>query len=361
MSSALVGEEVRPGKTAVKRHLSRKQLLLIGGAILVLVAVAGYGAEYWTVGRFIESTDDAYVGGDVTDIAPKVNGLITAVAITDNQSVHAGDLLVQIDDRDFAAAQAKAAAAVAGAEAGLKNLAATRVLQLSLIAEAGAEIPSTDAQTALARANQARYRQLAATNAGSRQDAQTADSNFQQAVAAGAKARAALAAAQAQLAVIDSQSDEEQAALAGARADLRNAQLNIGYTQIRAPIDGVVGNRSAQLGGYATVGAPLVSIVPARGLWVDANFKEDQLADMHAGQKVEIVADVLPGRKITGHLASLAPASGAVFSVLPAENATGNFTKIVQRVPVRISLDGAAAMLGVLRPGLSVTASVDTR
>ena len=184
---------------------------------------------------------------------------------------------------------------------------------------------------------------------------------YAEALATGNKARAALAAAQAELAVIATQKQTEQAALAGALADLTTAQLNEGYTELRAPIDGYIGNRSAQLGGYATIGAQLISIIPSQGLWVDANFKEDQLAHMHQGEPVDIVADILPGTKITGHVESLAPATGAIFSILPAENATGNFTKIVQRVPVRILLDGTSGNLGLLRPGLSVTASVNTK
>jgi len=193
------------------------------------------------------------------------------------------------------------------------------------------------------------------------QEAQTAEAGFEQAVAGGGKAEAALVAAQAQLGVLDAQRLQAQAALDGAQANLAAARLNLSYTEIRAPFNGVIGNRSAHLGGYASAGAQLVSIVPAAGLWVDANFKEDQLARMRPGDRVTITADVLPDQKITGEVASLAPASGAVFSILPAENATGNFTKIVQRVPVRIVLDGGAGDLGLLRPGLSVTAAVDTR
>jgi membrane fusion protein (multidrug efflux system) len=344
----------------VKAH-SRKFLAFTGLGIFILLGAVWYGYDYWTVGRFIESTDDAYVGGNVTDLAPKVDGLIARIAVTDNQYVRAGDMLVKIDDRDFRAALAKAQAVVAGEQATLQNLDATRVLQLSLIAEAQANISAANAQITLAHSNQARYRSLAASSAGSLQDSQTADSTYQQAIADGQRAQAALAAAQAQLAVIDTQKSQARAALSGALADLNTAQLNLGYTEIRAPVDGYVGNRSAQLGGYATIGAQLVSIVPARGLWVDANFKEDQLADMRPGQPVDITADVLPGAKIIGHVASLAPATGAVFSILPPENATGNFTKIVQRVPVRILLDGDAATLGLLRPGLSVMAYVNTK
>src|SRR6202012_4896339 len=180
------------------------------------------------------------------------------------------------------------------------------------------------------------------------------------ALAADARARAALEAAQRQLDVIATQKQQTEAPLAGAIADRDTAQLNVGYTELRAPIDGTVGNRSARTGAYATVGSQLISLVPARGLWVDANFKENQLAKMRPGLPVTIEADVLPGETFHGHVASLAPATGAQFSVLPPENATGNFTKIVQRVPVRVALDGQDAKLGPLRPGLSVTVTIDT-
>ena len=369
MSSALMADgTITPGdlvqggisRPAAKRR-PRKSLLYAGLGLAALIAAAGFGTHYWTVGRFIESTDDAYVGGDVTDLAPRVDGLIAQVAVTDNQYVRAGQLLVKIDDRDYRVALAKAQAEVAGDQASLKNLTANRVLQRALIDEAKAGVSSAEAASGLAGINRSRYRQLAAEQAGSLQDSQTADASSAEAGADVLKAKAALTAAISQLAVIDTQSQQTEAALRGAQADVQNAQLNIGYTEIRAPVDGVVGNRSAHQGGYANIGAQLISIVPARGLWVDANFKEDQLADMVPGEPVTIVADVLPGAKITGHVASLAPASGAVFSILPAENATGNFTKIVQRVPVRILLDGSAAQLGLLRPGLSVTAYVNTK
>jgi membrane fusion protein (multidrug efflux system) len=358
MSNALLVDD-RLVRHAAKRNA--KKFLGAGAAVIVLIGAAVYGASWIVTGQYIESTDDAYVGGNVTDLAPKVNGIISQIAVTDNQTVHAGDLLVKLDDRDYRAALARAQAEVAGAQAALANLRATRALQLSLINEAQADLAAANAQTVLARSNQSRYRSLAASAAGSLQDSQTANANYAQASAGVQKAQAALAAAQAQLAVIDTQKQQAEAALAGALADESTARLNLGYTEIRAPIDGVIGNRSAHLGAYATIGAQLVSIVPSNGLWVDANFKEDQLAAMRAGEPVDIVADVAPGTKIRGHVASLAPATGAIFSILPAENATGNFTKIVQRVPVRILLDGDAAALGLLRPGLSVTASVNTK
>ncbi len=365
MSRALLADaDTLPLATRPTKQRKRWSLkpLLIGGTAIVVISFLGWaGYDWFTSGRYIVSTDDAYVGGNVTDLAPKVSGLITDVAVTDNQLVHKGDLLVTIDDRDFRAAVAKAQAAVAGDEAQVANLSATRTLQLSLIAEAQAQRQQAAAQANLAQLNRTRYRSLAASKAGSVQDSQTADSNLQQAEAGVVKAQAGLAAARAQLVVIGTETQRADAALVGAQADLTTAQLNLGYTQIRAPIDGIIGNRSAHLGAYATAGAQLVTIVPVHGLWVDANFKEDQLAHIKSGQNVNIEADVDPGVKIHGHVANLAPATGAVFSVLPAENATGNFTKIVQRVPVRIVLDGDAAHLGLLRPGLSVTADINTK
>src|SRR5271157_2961336 len=232
----------------------------------------------------------------------------------------------------------------AAQRANLANLDATRRLQESMIEQAAAEIAATNAEVARSQFDVARYRQLASDQFASAQRFQQADADSKKATAAADKARAALAAA-----------------LGQAIADRDLARLNLGYTELRAPIDGTVGNRSARAGAYATIGAQLMSIVPARGLWVDANFKESQLARMRTGMKVTVAADVLPGETFTGRVASMAPATGAVFSVLPPENATGNFTKIVQRVPVRVLLDGDAATLGRLRPGLSVTAAVDQR
>ena len=340
---------------------SRKALIISGAALLLVVAAATFGHHWWTVGRFMESTDDAYVGGDITVIAPKVSGFIARVAVTDNQTVHSGDVLVELDNRDYVAARARAVAAVAAQEAAIANLSATRHLQEAVIAQSQAGINAADAEIERSREDQIRYRRLEKLSAVSTQESQKADADYKNAIAAGVKARATLAASQRQLDVIDSQTQQAAAALAQAKADRDVADLNLSYTELRAPIDGTVGNRSARAGSYATVGAQLMSLVPAHGLWVDANFKESQLARMHSGQAVTVEADVLPGRVFHGHVASLAPATGAVFSVLPAENATGNFTKIVQRVPVRIVLDGAASQLGQLRPGLSVVAKVDMR
>jgi membrane fusion protein, multidrug efflux system len=361
MSGQAVERDIVIRPPVRQASLSRRQLGLAGAALLIGIGAAWYGHHWWTVGRFIESTDDAYVGGDVTVIAPKVAGFIAQVAVTDNQAVHAGDLLVKLDDRDYQAALARAAAAVAAQQASLANLDASRRLQEAMIAEAQAELSSTAAEITRTKYDVDRYRSLAQDQFGSQQRFQQADADYRKALAADARARAALEAAQRQIDVIDTQKQQTAAALAGAIADRDTAQLNLGYTELRAPIDGTVGNRSARAGAYATIGAQLISLVPARGLWVDANFKESQLARMRAGMPATIEADELPGEVLHGHVASLAPATGAVFSVLPPENATGNFTKIVQRVPVRVQLDDDADMLGRLRPGLSVTASVDER
>jgi membrane fusion protein (multidrug efflux system) len=361
VSDQLVQRDIIARPPVRQAKLSRRQLGLAGAAMLIGVAAAWYGQHWWTVDRFIESTDDAYVGGDVTVIAPKLPGFIAEVAVTDNQPVRAGDLLVKLDDRDYRAALAKAVAAVAGQQATLANLEASGRLQLAVIAQAQAELTATAAEIARTKFDVDRYRRLAQDQFGTQQRFQQADADHEKAVASDARARAALEAAQRQLDVIDTQKQQTAAALAGAVAERDVAQLNLGYTELRAPIDGIVGNRSARTGAYATIGAQLIALVPAHGLWVDANFKESQLARMHPGMPVTVAADVLPGEVLHGRVASLAPATGAVFSVLPPENATGNFTKIVQRVPVRVQLDGDAATLGRLRPGLSVTASVDER
>ncbi|MGY4534961.1 membrane fusion protein (multidrug efflux system) [Pseudomonas sp. TE3786] len=342
------------------RHRLGKRLLLPVIAIGAVLALGFYGNHWWTAGRFIEETDDAYVGGDVTVIGPRVGGYIAELLVTDNQWVHAGDLLARIDDRDYRVNLLKTEGAVAAEQALLANLDATAQLQQALIAQARASIDATQAEMTRAQAEHLRYQRLVQTSAVSVESAQRAEAGFKTAQAEHARAQATLLATQRQLDVIATQKQQARAALTQAQADHQSAQLNLSYTELRAPVDGVIGNRKARVGAYAAAGAQLLVVVPARGLWVDANFKEDQLADMLPGQAVSIRADVLPGREFHGHLGSLAPATGAQFSVLPAENATGNFTKIVQRVPVRIHLDDADGVLGQLRPGLSVLVEVDT-
>jgi membrane fusion protein, multidrug efflux system len=356
--SQVDGDLARPRR---RPSVTTRQLLIAAVSVLALLASVACGVHWYTVSRFIQSTDDAFIGGDITVLAPKVPGFIAEVAVTDNQSVHAGDLLVRLDDRDFRAALQRAQAAVAAQQARLQNLAATQHLQQAVIAEARASITAADAEVVRTRDDEARFARLAQRGAASVQSSQKATSDFAQSQALSLKARAGLDAAERQAEVIDTERLQTQAQLAQAIADRDLAQLNLRYTELRAPIDGVIGNRSAQVGAYAAVGTQLLSVVPARGLWVDANFKEDQLAHMHAGQRVNIHADVLPDVIFHGEVTSLSPATGAQFSVLPAENATGNFTRIVQRVPVRIALLGDASHLGRLRPGLSVQVDVDQR
>jgi membrane fusion protein (multidrug efflux system) len=346
--------------TDLVRAASRRQLMFAAGT--VLTGIAAYFAGYWaTIGRYIESTDDAYVGGEVTTLSFKVAGLIETVAIVDNQSVKAGDLLLKLDDRDYRAQLARAEANIAARRAALANVDATRRMRLAMLEQAMADLAAAMAERARAKYDIDRYRTLSNERFASRQRFEQADADNEKACAGERKGKAALEAAERQLDITDAQREQAAADLDQATADRDLASLNLSYTEIRSPIDGVVGNRSARAGAYATVGAQLLAIVPAHGLWVDANFKESQLAGMRKGQPAEIVADAVPGVTFHGRVASLAPATGAQFSVLPPENATGNFTKIVQRVPVRMLLEDDAAELGRLRPGLSVIARVDTR
>jgi len=351
-----------PGILAGRRHIRFNRRLAL--ALLGLMAAGGvawYGWNWWQVGRFVETTDDAYIGGNVTTLSPHVAGFVNKILVGDNQFVRAGQLLIELDDRDYQANLAHAGAVVQHQTAGLANLHAKYALQQSMIDQAQGDLAAKEAEAGYARADAARYHALAVTTFGSLQNDQKASAADRKAEATVRSGEAGLDAAKQQLAVIDTEIAETKASLAQAQADLGMAQLDLGYTKIRAPIDGYIGDRGAQIGAYATVGTALLSIVPARGLWVDANFKEDELARMRAGQKAMIVADVMPGRKFEGRVLSLAPATGAVFSVIPPENATGNFTKIVQRVPVRIAVADGDGTLGVLRPGLSTTVSVDTR
>lgn len=343
------------------RKPSFRRIALFTLAFLALIGVTGASYYWWTVGRFIESTDDAFVGGDVTVIAPKVAGFISRIPVADNQEVHAGDLLLKLDDRDYRAALAKAEAAVSLQKATLKNLEATRHLQDAFVTQAQAEIAATDAEITRTHDDQIRYKNLAASGTESAQSFENADTAYKQALANGEKSRAALTAAQRQLEVIATQRQQAQAALDAATAERDLSRLDLSYTELRAPIDGIIGNRSAQVGAYATAGSQLISLVPTHGLWIDANFKENQLAQFHPGSPATVKIDLFGRKSFRGRVVSIAPATGAQFSVLPAENATGNFTKIVQRVAVRIQLDDESALLGQLRPGLSVMARVNTK
>jgi membrane fusion protein (multidrug efflux system) len=361
MSEHVITRDVVPQVGARPNRRMSRQAALAALGLAALTGVGMYGYNWWTVGRFIESTDDAYVGGNVTPIAPHVAGFVQQILVTDNQYVQAGQPLIRLDPSDFNAALSHAQAVLRARQAAIVNLQARRVLQSSVIAGAEADLAAKQAQAVFTAEEAERYRALALTAAGSRQNEQKAQAEDKAAKAAVLAAQAALQAGNQQLAVLDADIGVAKADLTQAEADLRTAQLNLGYTQITAPVSGYIGNRYAQVGAYVTAGTNLLSVVPAHGLWVDANFKEDQIARMKPGDPATIVADVLPGRTFQGHIASLAPATGAVFSVIPPQNATGNFTKIVQRVPVRIALDGDGQDLGLLRAGLSTIASVNIK
>ena len=327
-------------------------------AIITVLAVLALAASYWFfVGRFVESTDDAYVGGDVTVMAPKVNGFVADVLVQDNQFVHAGQVLVRLDARDYDARLAQAAAEVSSAQAAVTELQAKKSLQLATINEQAAEVRASGAELTRSAADQLRYRELVKDDAVSNQVVERANADLSKAHAAVDRSSAALIAAQRQIAVLDAQIGDAEARIATAQAAQRVAALNVEYTTIRSPIDGYSGNRTARVGLLANTGVSLLTVVPASGLWIDANFKEDQLKKMRVGDAVDVELDA-SSQHMHGVVESLAPATGATFSVLPAENATGNFTKIVQRVPVRVRLNVPKEMQGVLRPGLSATVKV---
>src|SRR6266852_3784484 len=338
----------------------RKKLVL--GLAVVALALGGTGGwHWWTVLRFRQSTDDAYVQSDVSVISPKIEGYIKKVRVADNQEVAEGAILFVIDDRDFKAKVAQAEAAVATAEATIATYESRLKLQQAMIDQAAAVLKSAEADLSRAQQDYKRYSTLMTSDFASRQRFEQAEADARKAEAALAKSRAALAAEQNQLAVLRSQQREEEAKLQQARANLQLARNDLENTVIRAPVSGVVGNRAGQVGQYAKPGTQLLSLVPLSRLYVTANFKETQLTHMRPGQLAEVAVDAYPNRTLEGRIESFAPASGAQFSLLPPDNATGNFTKIVQRVPVRIALPVNNPLAGLLRPGLSVTVTIDIR
>jgi membrane fusion protein (multidrug efflux system) len=326
------------------------------------VAFGGWGlARYWTVGRFIVSTNDAYVQADATIVAPKVAGYIAEVDVRDNEHVRAGQVLARIDDRDYRQALDQATANAAAAQASVSNLDAQIAAQASQIREADANVVSATAAFGLAQRNDGRRREMARVGYGSDEQADSASADSQEKGASLQRLKAAADAARQQVAVLQAQRSLAQAQLAQAVAARGQAQLNLGYATIVSPIDGSVGARTARQGQYVQAGTQLMAVVPLQRVYVVANYKETQLTHVRAGQPARISVDTFPGRTISARVDSLAPASGLEFSLLPPDNATGNFTKIVQRIPVKIVLDASDALAGRLRPGMSVTAEIDTR
>ncbi|WP_106795377.1 HlyD family secretion protein [Rhizobium sp. H4] len=344
----------KTGRGIVKRAV-------IAAALLAGVTFAGdFGYRYWTVGRFIESTDDAYVKADYTTVAPKVAGYIRQVLVNDNDAVKAGQVLARIDDRDFQAALSQARAEVKAAEAAIANIDAEIVLQQSVIEQARATVNASQASLDFAVSDAARSARLITNGAGTQSRAEQSQSARDQAAAAVERDRAALVAAENKVPVIRTQREQAVAQRDRAAAAARQAELNLSYTDIVAAVDGTVGARSIRVGQYVTSGTQLMAVVPLHAVYVVANFKETQLTYIRPGQLVEIKIDSFPGKAIRGHVDSVSPASGLEFSLLPPDNATGNFTKIVQRIPVKIVIDDEA-LSGLLRSGMSVEPEIDTK
>lgn len=343
------------------RKFNLRKALLTGAALAVLAGGVWYGWDYWTVGQYLVSTDDAYVKADNTTIAPKVSGYLHEVLVGDNERIRAGQILARIDDRDFKVALDQAKADVGAAQAAITSKQAQLEVQQAVIAAAEATIEVDQATLTFAAQENRRYSDLATTGYGSVQNAQQAQSRNGGAQAALARDTANLTSAQKQVDLLKAEIVQAEASLARARAIQAQAELNLGYTTIFAPIDGVVGNRTLRVGQYVQAGTQLMSVVPASGAYVVANYKETQLTDVHEGQAVDIAVDMFPGQVVHGHVDSIAPASGQEFALLPPDNATGNFTKVVQRIPVKIALDRGNASIVELRPGMSVIPTIETR
>ncbi len=346
------------GANAGRKSLKR---LALGLALTTgLVGAAVFGYRYWTVGQYLVSTDDAYVQADYTTTAPKVSGYISEVLVEDNQHVKAGQVLARIDDRDFRTALDQAHADVEAAGAAIHNIDAQVALQQSLIDRGKADIAATEATLKFAQQDDARYAQLMKTGAGTVEHAQQANATLRQQTAQLQAEQAGLIATERKLDVLSADRASAQAQLSRARAIEHQAELNLSYTTISAAVEGTVGARTLRVGEFVQAGTQLMAVVPLHAVYVTANYKETQLTDVRNGQRATIEVDGFPGVKVTGHVDSLSPASGLEFALLPPDNATGNFTKIVQRIPVKIVLDDGA-LAGMLRPGMSVEPTIDTK
>ncbi|TPI75427.1 HlyD family secretion protein [Mesorhizobium sp. B2-8-9] len=345
---------------AKKQRSVRSFLLPIIGLAL-LGAGSWYGYNYWTDGRFMISTDDAYVQADMSFVSPKISGYIDKVLVSENQRVKAGDPLFVIDNGDYKIAVAQAEAQIATLSKTLDRIdAQTKAAQASLSQAQAQKVADQAAADNAARA-QVRAAQLVKTHVGTQAQLDDAQTALDQAKAALVGADAQIAAAQANIGVLEAQRAESASTLASLQLTRDKAQRDLSFTVLKAPYDGVVGNRSVEQGDLVSPGQKLAVVVPMDKLYIVGNFKETQLGRMVPGEKVRITVDAIDGQTFEGTVSSLAPASGAVFSLLPPENATGNFTKVVQRVPVRIDVPADVLKTGKLRAGLSVVVAVDSR
>jgi len=358
--SRIDANQAAPASAPVKK-INFRRLLLAGAAVAVLASATWYAWDYWTVGQYLVSTDDAYVKADNTTVAPKVSGYLHEVLVGDNERVRAGQVLARIDQRDFIVALDQAKADVASARAAIASKQAQLQVQHAVIDAAKATVEVDQAAATFAGQENKRYTDLAATGYGSVQNAQQAQSRIAGAQAAIARDTANLASALKQVDLLNAEIVQANAALARAQALQSQAELNLEYTSIVAPIDGVVGNRSLRTGQFVQAGTQLMSVVPVAGAYVVANFKETQLTDVREGQAVDIAVDMFPGQVVHGRVDSIAPASGQEFALLPPDNATGNFTKVVQRIPVKIALTRDDGSPVELRPGMSVIPTIETK
>jgi membrane fusion protein, multidrug efflux system len=340
---------------------TRRKFFLIGLAVVILVAAIWRLFTYLTHDRYMESTDNAYVEADISAVAPKVQGYVRTVAVQDNQKVRKGDVLVVIDDSEYQAKLVQAQAAVATRRAAIDNVQATADKQRSAIAAALSGIDAKRAESQRASSDLQRLDQLLKDQWISKQRWQSAKADAQKSTADVTSATAEFNSQKSQLSVLSSQAKVVLSSYRESLAALETAQLDVDNTVLRAPIDGVIGNRAVRVGQYVRAGTLLVAVVPLSDVYVSANFKETQLGKIRIGQSVDLHVDAYPDQKVTGIVDSISPASGSRFSILPAENATGNFTKIVQRVSVKIRLADKLPDGIRLTPGMSVEASVDTR
>jgi len=336
---------------SLRERVREHWLLVTVASCLLLLAVIGATA-YWLSIRNYESTDDAFIAARSFSVAPKVGGYVTDVPVTDNQHVNAGDLLAKIDDRDYRIAVDQAKAQVAVAQANISNINAQIDSQQEQIKQAKAEVDQAEAQLTFAQQEEARAKDLAEKGAGTVQNEQQTRSNLQSQQANTARTKAALIAAQLGVKTLQAQLESARASLQQAQGQLDQANLNLRYTRLTAAQSGRVVKLSGAVGTFATAGQSLMMFVPD-DIWIVANYKETQLADMRPGQSVEFTIDAYPGRKLTGRIASVQPGSGTAFSLLPAENATGNYVKVVQRVPVKIVVDSWPSDIAI-GPGMSV-------
>ena len=346
----------------VRRRPWPLKRLLTGAAAVVLLAGAGISGDYWwTTGRFMVSTDDAYVQAHSVLISPKVSGYISEASVDDNQSVHAGEILARIDPRDYQTALDQARANVTGAQASIDTL-SRQIAQQKLAVEQARQLVASD-QAALVYSQQdfQRYTELAKTGNGTVQRAQLAQADIREKQAALQHDATGVGVAKKQIGVFEAQLAQATATLAQQQAMEHQAELNLSYTTISAPVDGTVGVRTLRVGQYVQAGTQLMAVVPLQAVYITANYKETQLTDVRPGQPVTIDIDTFPGTTVHGRVDSLAPASGQEFALLPPDNATGNFTKIVQRAPVKIVVDTGDPLAGMLRPGMSVEPTIDTK